>query len=80
MSRSAAGLETLLGCPVAPVAKQCLLHWICLLGKHPAAPTPPQTCSEAFYCLFETQDGRFVRLALNGFQEVWLQLNRGRWT
>uniref|UniRef100_A0A8C0AHC2 Pyrin domain-containing protein n=1 Tax=Bos mutus grunniens TaxID=30521 RepID=A0A8C0AHC2_BOSMU len=68
-------LETLLGCPVAPVAKQQLLHWICLLGQHPAAAASPDLL-EAFYCLFETQDDEFVRLALNGFQEVWLQLNR----
>ncbi|KAI4535014.1 hypothetical protein MG293_015874 [Ovis ammon polii] len=69
-------LETLLGCPVAPVAKQCLLHWICLLGQHPTAPAASPDLLEAFYCLFETQDDEFVRLALNGFQEVWLQLNR----
>ena len=68
-------LETLLGCPVAPVAKQQLLHWICLLGQDPAAAASPDLL-EAFYCLFETQDDEFVRLALNGFQEVWLQLNR----
>ncbi|OWK15656.1 NLRP5 [Cervus elaphus hippelaphus] len=69
-------LETLLGCPVAPVAKQQLLHWICLLGQHPAAAAAPPDLLEAFYCLFETQDGEFVRLASNGFREVWLQLNR----
>ncbi|XP_017918992.1 PREDICTED: NACHT, LRR and PYD domains-containing protein 5 [Capra hircus] len=69
-------LETLLGCPAAPVAKQRLLHWICLLGQHPAAPASSPDLLEAFYCLFETQDDEFVRLALNGFQEVWLQLNR----
>ncbi|XP_065776895.1 NACHT, LRR and PYD domains-containing protein 5 [Muntiacus reevesi] len=68
-------LETLLCCPVAPVAKQQLLRWICLLGQHPAAAAPPDLL-EAFYCLFETQDDEFVRLALNGFREVWLQLNR----
>ena len=77
MSREATrALETLLGCPVAPVAKQQLLHWTCLLGQHSAAAVAPPDLLEAFYCLFETQDDKFVRLAFNGFREVWLQLNR----
>lgn len=68
-------LEDLLGCPVALVVRRVLLQWITLLGQQ-AATTSPLDFLESFYCLFETQDEEFVRLALSGFREVRLTVNR----
>uniref|UniRef100_A0A671E471 NLR family pyrin domain containing 5 n=1 Tax=Rhinolophus ferrumequinum TaxID=59479 RepID=A0A671E471_RHIFE len=68
-------LENLLGCPIPAVVKRALLHWIRLLGQQ-AHTTTPLDFLDCFYCLFETQDEEFVRLALNSFQAVWLSINR----
>lgn len=68
-------LQDLLGCPVLPVVKQALLHWICLLGQRANTIAPPDFM-DSFYCLFETQDKDFVHLALKSFQEVWLSINQ----
>ncbi|KAM7060135.1 NACHT, LRR and PYD domains-containing protein 5, partial [Molossus nigricans] len=68
-------LEDMLGCPVALVVRRVLLHWVSLLGQW-ANTTSPLHFLDSFYCLFETQDEEFVRLALNSFQEVRLTMNR----
>lgn len=68
-------LEGLLGCPVTLLVRRVLLHWVFLLGRR-ADTTSPLDFLDSFYCLFETQDEDFVRLALNGFQEVKLTMNR----
>lgn len=68
-------LEDMLGCPVALVVRRVLLHWVSLLGQR-ADTTSPLDFLDSFYCLFETQDEEFVRLALNSFREVRLTMNR----
>ncbi|KAK1329664.1 hypothetical protein QTO34_009846 [Cnephaeus nilssonii] len=68
-------LEDLLGCAVAPGLRRVLLQWVSLLGQQ-AATTSPLDLLDAFYCLFETQDEEFVQLALSGFREVRLMVNR----
>ncbi|XP_066228706.1 NACHT, LRR and PYD domains-containing protein 5 [Saccopteryx leptura] len=68
-------LEHLLGCRVAPKIRQVLLQWVSLLGGRAKTATPLDFL-DSFYCLFETQDQEFVRLALDNFQEVRLMVNR----
>ncbi|XP_036162425.1 NACHT, LRR and PYD domains-containing protein 5 [Myotis myotis] len=68
-------LEDLLGCPVALVVRRVLLQWVSLLGQQ-ATTTSPLDFLDSFYCLFETQDEEFVRLALRSFREVRLTMNR----
>ncbi|ELK24560.1 NACHT, LRR and PYD domains-containing protein 5 [Myotis davidii] len=68
-------LEDLLGCPVALVVRRVLLQWVSLLGQQ-ATTASPLDFLDSFYCLFETQDEEFVRVALSGFREVRLTMNR----
>ncbi|KAM5297568.1 NACHT, LRR and PYD domains-containing protein 5 [Glossophaga mutica] len=68
-------LKDLLGCPLALRVRRVLLQWVSLLGRRADTPSALDFL-DAFYCLFETQDEEFVRLALNGFQEVRLTVSR----
>ncbi|XP_037023917.2 NACHT, LRR and PYD domains-containing protein 5 [Artibeus jamaicensis] len=68
-------LKDWLGCSLPLVVRRVLLHWVSLLGQW-ADTSSTLDFLDAFYCLFETQDEEFVRLALNGFQEVRLMVSR----
>ncbi|XP_036909820.1 NACHT, LRR and PYD domains-containing protein 5 [Sturnira hondurensis] len=68
-------LKDSLGCPLALGVKRVLLRWVSLLGQ-PADAASALDFLDAFYCLFEAQDEEFVRVALNGFQDVRLLVSR----